>query len=73
MTQVAETGERAASLAGAAAGRKPRTRKRFNIQSVLGTTPMIATAVGVFVICIIFSIIWSFTNSSCSRTSTSLA
>jgi glucose/mannose transport system permease protein len=63
MTQIAQTGEDASGLAGAVAGRKPRTRKRFNFQSVLGTTPMIATAVGVFVICIIFSIIWSFTNS----------
>ncbi len=64
MTQIAEPGERAATgFAGTAAERKPRTRKKFNIQSVLGTTPMIVTAVGVFVICIIFSIIWSFTNS----------
>jgi glucose/mannose transport system permease protein len=63
MTQIAQ-GERAASgFAGTAAERKPRTRRRFNIQSILGTTPMIATAIGVFVICIIFSIIWSFTNS----------
>ena len=64
MTQIAEPGERAApGFAGTAAGRKPRTRRKFNIQSILGTTPMIATAVGVFVICIIFSIIWSFTSS----------
>jgi len=64
MTQIAEPGERAApGFAGTAAGRKPRTRRKFNIQSILGTTPMIATAIGVFVICIIFSIIWSFTSS----------
>ena len=64
MTQIAEPGERAATgFAGTAAERKPRTRRKFNIQSVLGTTPMIATAIGVFVICIVFSIIWSFTNS----------
>ncbi|MCS6758983.1 MAG: hypothetical protein MO852_08115 [Candidatus Devosia euplotis] len=31
--------------------------------SIAGTLPMIFTAVGVFVICIIFSFIWSFTNS----------
>ncbi|MCZ4346268.1 sugar ABC transporter permease [Devosia sp. J2-20] len=31
--------------------------------SIVGTIPMILTAVGVFVICIIFSFIWSFTNS----------
>lgn len=64
MTQIAEPGERAApGFAGTVAERKPRTRRKFNIQSILGTTPMIATAVGVFIICIIFSIIWSFTNS----------
>ena len=64
MTHIAEPGERAATgFAGTAAERKPRTRRKFNIQSVLGTTPMIATAIGVFVICIVFSIIWSFTNS----------
>ena len=64
MTQIAEPGERAATgFAGTAAERKPRTRRKFNIQSVLGTMPMIATAIGVFVICIVFSIIWSFTNS----------
>jgi glucose/mannose transport system permease protein len=62
MTQVAQSGERASGLAGVARSR-PRLRRRFNFQSVLGTTPMIMTAVGVFVICIIFSIIWSFTNS----------
>lgn len=59
MTQIAQSGESADDVAGS----KPRTRRRFNYQSVIGTTPMIATAVGVFVICIIFSIIWSFTNS----------
>lgn len=64
MTHIAEPGERAATgFAGTAAERKPRTRRKFNIQSVLGTMPMIATAIGVFVICIVFSIIWSFTNS----------
>ena len=64
MTQVAQGGEGAAAgFASAATRRKPRLRKRLNVQSVLGTTPMIATAVGVFIICIIFSIIWSFTNS----------
>ncbi len=63
MTQIAQTGERAASGFAGTAERRPRTRRRYNFQSILGTTPMIATAVGVFVICIIFSIIWSFTNS----------
>jgi glucose/mannose transport system permease protein len=61
MAHIAQQGaETAAGYAGAAAGRK---RRRFNFQAVLGTTPMIATAIGVFVICIIFSIIWSFTSS----------
>jgi glucose/mannose transport system permease protein len=49
--------------ANAVASRPARTRRKFNVQSVIGTMPMIAAAVGVFVICIIFSIIWSFTNS----------
>ncbi len=62
MTQVAQSGGSAAGLASAVAV-KPRMRRRFNYQSVIGTMPMIATAVGVFIICIIFSIIWSFTNS----------
>lgn len=61
MSEVATTGEAAA--ASRQAGGRPRTRRKFNIMSVLGTAPMIATAVGVFVICIIFSVIWSFTNS----------
>ena len=61
MAHVAQEGADAANFAGAA--REPRRRKRYNIQAVIGTTPMIATAVGVFVICIIFSMIWSFTSS----------
>jgi len=45
-------------------GHHPRkARRRFNLMSIVGTIPMILTAVGVFVICIIFSFIWSFTNS----------
>lgn len=64
MTQIAQPGEHAASeFAGAVAAPRRRKRKSLNLQAVLGTTPMIATAIGVFVICIIFSIIWSFTNS----------
>lgn len=54
----------AEATAGVAAGRsEPRKKRLFHIQSVVGTTPMIATAIGVFVICIIYSIIWSFTSS----------
>lgn len=63
MAHIAQkSAETAAGHAGAARG-ETRKRRRFNVQSVLGTTPMIATAIGVFVICIIFSIIWSFTSS----------
>jgi glucose/mannose transport system permease protein len=64
MAQTAPASEESRSAYATAVSSRPaRTRRRFNIQSVLGTAPMIATAVGVFVICIIFSIIWSFTNS----------
>lgn len=45
-----------------AAGRT-RRRRLARLQAVLGTSPMIATAVGVFVICILFTVWWSFTNS----------
>lgn len=39
-------------------------RRRFaNIQAVIGTIPMIGVAVGVYVICILYSIAWSFTSS----------
>jgi glucose/mannose transport system permease protein len=38
-------------------------RRAFHIQAVLGTIPMILVAVGVFVIGIGFSILWSFTSS----------
>jgi glucose/mannose transport system permease protein len=61
MAHVAQEGANAATFAGEV--RQGRKRRRFNIQAVIGTTPMIATAVGVFVICIIFSMIWSFTSS----------
>lgn len=46
-----------------AAASRGRRRPFAKLQAVLGTTPMIATAVGVFVICILFSVWWSFTNS----------
>jgi glucose/mannose transport system permease protein len=62
MANIAQPGaESAAAFAGARSA--PRKRRRFNVQAVLGTTPMIATSIGVFVICILFSIIWSFTSS----------
>ena len=40
-----------------------RPRRMPNIQSIIGCIPMIAVSVGVFVICIIYSITLSFTNS----------
>lgn len=61
MSQVVQGGDAAAVPSSSAF--PVRRRRKFNYQSVIGTLPMIFTAVGVFVICIIFSVIWSFTNS----------
>lgn len=65
MAQIAPVGDDVdtRTVAVARAQSQPRRSKKFNYQSVIGTMPMIVAAVGVFVICIIFSIIWSFTNS----------
>lgn len=63
MAQLA-TAKEDATAALAATG-TPR-RKPFRVStlmSILGTTPMIATAVGVFVICILYSFVLSFTGS----------
>ena len=38
-------------------------KRRFHLQSIVGTVPMILVAVGVFVIGIGFSVLWSFTSS----------
>jgi glucose/mannose transport system permease protein len=38
-------------------------RHRFHLPAVIGTIPMILVAVGVFVIGIGFSVLWSFTSS----------
>ena len=38
-------------------------RRRFHLPAVIGTIPMILVAVGVFVIGIGFSVLWSFTSS----------
>ncbi|MCB1487776.1 MAG: sugar ABC transporter permease [Bauldia sp.] len=38
-------------------------RRRFKIQAVIGTLPMIAVGVGVYIIGIGFTFFWSFTNS----------
>ncbi|WP_240233322.1 carbohydrate ABC transporter permease [Devosia lacusdianchii] len=51
----------AAKAAGRASGRKPF--RLSTLMSIVGTTPMILTAVGVFVICILYSFVLSFTNS----------
>lgn len=51
------------AVASPVAASRGRRRPFAKLQAVLGTTPMIATAVGVFVICILFSVWWSFTNS----------
>ncbi len=40
-----------------------RTRRRFNFHAVFGTVPMILVAVGVFIIGIAFTFLWSFTSS----------
>ena len=62
MAQIATAKEdRVARPARASAGRKPF--RLSTLMSIIGTTPMIATAVGVFVICIIYSFVLSFTNS----------
>jgi glucose/mannose transport system permease protein len=47
----------------AAQAQPRRRRRRGSLQAILATTPMIIAAVGVFVICILFSIFWSMTNS----------
>jgi glucose/mannose transport system permease protein len=63
MAQVTSAGADDARAPSAAhrAGRKPF--RISTLMSVLGTAPMIATAIGVFVICIIYSFVLSFTNS----------
>src|SRR6218665_2111798 len=62
MAQLATAKEEGAAVkAGSTSGRKPF--RLSTLMSVLGTTPMILTAVGVFVICIIYSFVLSFTNS----------
>ena len=42
---------------------KPRWRRRIPLPAIVGTIPMILVAVGVFVIGIGFSVLWSFTSS----------
>lgn len=51
----------AARPAASSSGRKPF--RLTTLMSVIGTLPLILTAVGVFVICIIYSFVLSFTNS----------
>ena len=55
--------ELAAPFPAAAAGARTRRNPLARLPAIVGTTPMIATAVGVFVICILYTVWWSFTNS----------
>lgn len=63
MAQLATAKEDSATAqpVGTTSGRKPF--RLSTLMSVIGTLPMIATAVGVFVICILYSFVLSFTNS----------
>ena len=63
MAQLATAKEDGAAARPAAnsSGRKPF--RLTTLMSILGTTPLIVTAVGVFFICIIYSFVLSFTNS----------
>jgi glucose/mannose transport system permease protein len=63
MTQVSSANETLAGSAAAQEGGRRRAVRSGTIMSVIGTLPMAATAIGVFVICIGFSVIWSFTSS----------
>src|SRR5262245_57222262 len=64
MTQISSANEALAPSAAAAdAGARRRRIRSGTLMSVIGTLPMAATAIGVFVICIAFSVAWSFTNS----------
>jgi len=51
------------ATAGAAAPAAARRKWRVNIQAVIGTLPMIVVAFSVFFVGIIFTVIWSFTDS----------
>lgn len=61
MAQLATAKEDGAAHAASSSGRKPF--RLSTLMSIVGTTPMIITAVGVFVICIIYSFVLSFTDS----------
>jgi glucose/mannose transport system permease protein len=63
MANIAPAKDDLAVAAPVVAASRGRRRPFAKLHAVLGTTPMIATAVGVFVICILFSIWWSFTSS----------
>jgi glucose/mannose transport system permease protein len=55
--------ELAAAYSAATTAGRTRRNPLARLPAVIGTMPMIATAVGVFIICILFSVWWSFTNS----------
>jgi glucose/mannose transport system permease protein len=50
-------------LAASAPSVPVRRKRRVNIQAIIGTLPMIIVSFTVFFVCIIFTIIWSFTDS----------
>ena len=50
-------------LAAGAPSAPARRKRRVNIQAIIGTLPMIIVSFTVFFVCIIFTIIWSFTDS----------
>ena len=43
--------------------REPRRRRKFQLQSIIATIPMIVIAISVFFVAILFTIYWSFTKS----------
>jgi len=51
------------ATAGIAVDAPVRRRRRLNIQSIIGTLPMIIVSFSVFFVGIAFAIIWSFTSS----------
>jgi glucose/mannose transport system permease protein len=52
------------ATAGPSAPSVVKRRRRVNIHSIIGTLPMIIVSFTVFFVCIIFTIIWSFTDSA---------
>ncbi|HEY4198922.1 MAG TPA: hypothetical protein VGM83_00015, partial [Devosiaceae bacterium] len=53
----------ATATAGVIEAAPARRRRRINIQAIIGTLPMIIVSFSVFFVAIIFSVLWSFTDS----------